>query len=188
MSNIDEYPERENVPEPKPETGRRESPNSSVRGKLTNVARQVPHRTEEAIAWSRNSRLAAEAKNEDRNAIQRFFSNGVVGWIAKTAVQAIPLPVTIYGPGDVITGISAGVGRDILSGEHLDVVDRWLYLGATLIPGIPATILVTPARFLRRNVEDALHAKKSHQSGKAVLHTKDVIIATRDIIKAARKR
>jgi hypothetical protein len=188
MPNTDEYPERENVPGPKQERGRDEYPNNSVREKLTHAAKRVPQRTEEALVWSRNSRLTTEAKNEERNPMQRFFGTGAVGWLAKTAVQAIPFPFTIYGPGDVITGVSAGFGRDILSGERLDVVDRFLYLGATLIPGIPATILVDPARFVRRNIEEAIYAKQNKQSDKAIMHAKDAFNATRSVFKETRKK
>jgi hypothetical protein len=188
MPNIDKYPERENEPGAELETSRNAFPRKRVRERLTHAARQVPQRTEAALEWSRESRLAAEAKNAKRNPMHRFFGTGFRGWIAKTVIQAIPFPFVLYGPGDVITGISAGMGRDILSGEHLDGVDRWLYLGATLIPGIPATILVDPARFIRRNIEDALYAKKMHESGKAVLHVKDVVSATRSLIKETRKK
>ncbi len=103
-------------------------------------------------------------------------------------MQAIPFPFTIYGPGDIITGISAGFGKDILTGDHLDVVDRFLYLGASLIPGVPATIIVDPVRLIRRNIEDAMYAKKEKQSDKAVMHTKDALIAARAVIKGARKK
>jgi hypothetical protein len=187
MPNIDEYPERENVPGPKLEGGGDEYPNNSVRGKLTNAAKQVPQRTEAALVWSRNSRLTTEAKNEKQNPMHRFFGTGLVGWVAKTVVQAIPFPFTIYGPGDVITGVSAGFGRDILSGERLDVVDRFLYLGATLIPGIPATILVDPVRFIRRNIEEAIHAKQSKQADKAIMHSRNALSATKAIFKKTRK-
>jgi hypothetical protein len=186
MPNIDEYPERENVPGS--ETRRNESPKNSARKRLTHAARQVPQKTETAILRSRNSRLATEAKNEERNPLQRFFGTGALGWIAKTVVQSIPFPFTLYGPGDILTGISSGVGRDILSGEHLDGVDRLLYLGATLVPGIPATILVTPARFIRRNVEDAIHARKSGQSTEALIHTKKAFSSARAVIKETRKK
>jgi hypothetical protein len=188
MPNIDEYPERENEPGSKLETSRKVFPRKSTRERLTNAARQVPQRTEAALEWSRQSRLTAEAKNEKKNPLHRFFGTGFRGWLAKTVIQAIPFPFVLYGPGDVITGISAGAGKDILSGEHLDAVDRFLYLGATLIPGIPATILVDPARFIRRNIEDALYAKKRHKSGEAIMHAKDVISATRSIIKETRKK
>jgi hypothetical protein len=188
MSNIDKYPERKNVPGPKLEGSRDEAPDSRARARLTNAARQVSHRTGDALEWSRNSRLAAEAKNEAKNPIHRFFGSGAGGWIAKTLVQAIPFPFVLYGPGDVITGISAGFGRDILTGEHLDVVERFMYLGATLVPGIPATIIVDPARIIRRNIEEAAYAKKSNQSGKAIMHTKDALSAARAVIKEARKK
>ncbi len=188
MSNIDKYPERKNVPGSKLEVSRDESSHSSVRARLTDAARQVPQGAEDALERSRNSRLATEAKNAERNPIHRFFGSGSVGWIARTIVQAIPFPFTIYGPGDIITGISAGFGRDILTGDHLDAVDRFLYLGASLIPGVPATIIVDPARLIRRNVEDAMHAKKKNQKDKAVMHTKDALIAARAVIKGARKK
>ena len=188
MSNIDKYSEKKNVPGSKLEASRDEFPDSSVRARLTNATKQVPQRAEDALERSRNSRLATEAKNAERNPIHRFFGGGTVGWIARTIVQAIPFPFTIYGPGDIITGISAGLGRDILTGDHLDAVDRFLYLGATLIPGVPATIIVDPARFIRRNIEEAMYAKKSNQSDKAVMHTKDALIAARAVIKGARKK
>ncbi len=188
MPNIDKYPERENVPGPELGGGGDEYPNNNVREKLTNTAKRVPQRTESALVWSRNSRLTTEAQNEKRNPVQRFFGTGTVGWIAKTVIQAIPFPFTIYGPGDVITGISAGLGKDILSGERLDVVDRFLYLGATLIPGIPATILVDPARFIRRNIEEAVYAKQSNQADKATEHAKNALNAARSVIKETRKK
>ncbi len=99
-----------------------------------------------------------------------------------------PFSFTIYGPGDIITGISAGFGRDILTGDQLDVVDRFLYLGASLIPGVPTTIIVDLARLIRRNIEDAIYAKKKNQKDEAVMYTKDALIAARAVIKGARKK
>jgi len=185
MSNIEKYPEGENVSGAKRETGRDEG---NVGARLTNAARQVPQRTGDALEWSRKSRLAAEAKNEGKNAVHRFFGSGTRGWIARTLVQAIPFPFILYGPGDVITGISAVSGMDILTGDHLDAVDRFLFLGASLIPGVPATILVDPARILRRSIEDAAYAKKRNQSDEAVMHAKEAFKAARGVMRGARKK
>lgn len=142
--------------------------------------RQAPQAAERAVEWSRNSRISTEARNRKRNPLQRFFANGLIGWTARTIVQAIPSPVG-YGPGDVVTGISALTGKDILSGNDLDLIDRGLYAVATVIPGVPATILITPARFLRRSIEEAVHARTTASPKEAVRHVKEAVSTGREI-------
>lgn len=153
-----------------------------VRRKISSVARQTSQTADMAILKSRESRLKTEEKNR-KSGIQKFFSRKVVGWIARTVAQAIPSPIG-YGPGDIITGASAIIGKDILSGEHLDMVDRGLYAVATAIPGVPATILVTPARFLRKSIENAYFSHKNKQAGGVIKNTKTAIDAGKQITNA----
>lgn len=152
----------------------------SIVRKAADVAKQAPQVTGDALEWSRDSRLATEQKNKKVGAFQKFFKTGVTGWIARSIAQAIPSPVG-YGPGDAITGASALLGKDVLSGDHLDLVDRGLYAIATVIPGVPATILVTPARLLRRAIEDAFHTHRTGQKHETVQNTKAAIEAGRQI-------
>jgi|GEM_PF-5645251 len=125
------------------------------------------------IEKSRDSRLKAEKDSENLNSVQRFFGWGVVGFIARTGIQSIPSPIIEYGIGDVVTGISAIIGRDILSGEKLDVVDRVCYGVATAIPYLPATILVLPIRELRKSIEEANHAERVGDTKTAIKHSQD---------------
>lgn len=104
-------------------------------------------------------RIQTELKNRKKNPIQRVMSTTVGRWIFKPLAEAIPSPVG-YGAGDVITGVSAILGKDILTGDKLDHVDRALYGIATAIPYVPSIVLVEPARLVRRHVENAVHARK----------------------------
>jgi hypothetical protein len=58
-----------------------------------------------------------------------------------------------------VTLISAGRGRDILTGDRLDRLDRLMNLTAALIPVIPATVLIPPARLVRQGIEDIIYGR-----------------------------
>lgn len=152
---------------------------AGVRRKIARVTHKTSQVADIAILKSRDSRLRTEEKNR-KSGIQKFFSRKIVGWVARTVAQATPSPIG-YGPGDIITGASAIIGKDILSGEHLDMVDRGLYAVATAIPGVPATILVTPARFLRKSIENAYFSHKNKQAGGVIKNTKTAIDAGEQI-------
>lgn len=109
---------------------------------------------------SRESRLELQSKQTKLNFFQRFFGWGVIGWISRTAIQSIPSEFFGYGIGDLVTGISALRGRDFLDGERLDTIDKIMYTIATVIPFVPATILVSPMRKIRMYIEDSYYRYK----------------------------
>lgn len=152
------------------------------------VAQRAPEAADQLLTDSRESRLALQREQEQLNPVQRFFGRGAVGWLARSAVQSIPFVFFGYGVGDVVTGISALTARDVLDGERLDKVDRVLYGVATLIPFVPATILVSPMRMIRRFAEDAHHAYKTGNPDEAAQHAQKLIDTTRELKKTIEKK
>ncbi|MBI2622235.1 hypothetical protein HYW66_01200 [Candidatus Microgenomates bacterium] len=126
--------------------------------------KKVPRVAEGAVLKSRESRLATTEENRQKGIVQRTFNTALGRWVLKPIAESIPSPV-FYGPGDIITGVSALVGRDILTGDRLDVVDRILYGVATAIPGVPSAVLIVPAKLIRRGGEDFVHARKQGDAG-----------------------
>lgn len=117
-----------------------------------------PNTLTQTILNSRQSRIETTLQNKNGGRIRSFFRKGVGKYIFKALLEAIPSPVE-YGPGDLITGIGAVTGRDVISGEKLDTIDRIVYGIATAIPYVPAVYLVEPIRFLRRWVEDSVYSR-----------------------------
>ncbi len=135
--------------------------NASLRDhfdRITGAYMQVePH-----ILASRESRLAFERAHrlgDSPHPIHRLFRTGPGRWVLKPLLEGIPSPIA-YGPGDVITAVSALKGNDILTGEALDTIDRILYGIASFIPFIPSGALVEPVLLLRRWGEDFAHARR----------------------------
>lgn len=147
---------------------------------------KAPQKAEELAMRSRESRLRMEEENKKRNFVQRYLSKGVGKWVIKPLIEAIPSPAG-YGPGDVITAIGAVRGKDALSGEKLDRVDRVIYGVASVIPGVPATYLVEPTRFLRRHLEDAVYSYKENNASGFTKNIHGVREQTSQIIKAVKE-
>lgn len=108
---------------------------------------------EKAVLASRGRRIYVESENKTLGRAQKFFRKGVLGWVAKTTAQSVPVL------GDGITALNAISGYDVLTGEKLDVVDRLLNGAVTFIPFVPGTLVIDPIRRIRRGVEDAVYAK-----------------------------
>lgn len=116
----------------------------------------------EAVLASRESRLRTEEENRKAGRLRRFFRTKA-GWVLRTGIQMIPSPVG-YGPGDLITFINFLFGQDIITGEKLDWVDRFVNLGASAFPFLPSTVLIPPAQAIRRGVENLIHAQQTGNS------------------------
>lgn len=154
----------------------------AIAKKTGEFAAQAPARAENLVLKSRESRLRTEEENK-RSPVQKFFGKGILGFAAKTAVEMIPSPAG-YGPGDIITGMSALLGKDVLTGDKLDWVDRGLYGVATVIPFVPSTFLVTPARIVRRSFEEGVHGRRQADLNLIKNSTQEGLQAAKDIGKA----
>lgn len=157
----------------------RELPNHPRVQQARQVAQELPGRTEDLLAKTREERLAAEILNRKRNPIQKMFGS-TIGKVLKTGIEMIPSPVG-YGPGDLITAASALTGRDVLSGEYLDRTDRVINGLAALIPLIPATPVVEVARIIRHHGEEAVHAKREGNPIKSAAHARGTWQAIKDL-------
>lgn len=152
------------------------------------VGRISGQRAERKFVDSARYRQQLDEENRShRNPIQTFLRRGVVGFAARTVFEAIPTPIG-YGPGDLITGISALRGRDILTGDRMDILDRILYGVATAVPVLPGTVLVVPAKFIRRKVEDAYLAYKSGNHKEAIGNAQEAHRGVREITELIRSR
>jgi hypothetical protein len=149
--------------------------------KGVDLAKKVPDITDQFLIKSRESRLILENESKQLNPIQRFFRQGPLGLLAKTVTEAIPSTAFGYGVGDVVTGISALAGKDILDGKKLDIVDRVLYGIATLIPFVPATILVIPMHAIRSFLEDAHHAYKTGKKDEAIIKSQELFKSAKEL-------
>lgn len=150
-------------------------------GKGIDLAKKVPDITDQLLIKSRESRLILENESKQLNPIQRFFRQGPLGLLAKTAMEAIPSTAFGYGVGDVVTGISALAGKDILDGKKLDIIDRVLYGIATLIPFVPATILVIPMHAIRSYLEDAHHAYKTGKKDEVITNSQGLFKSAKEL-------
>lgn len=144
-----------------------------------NKSQQILRNPGAAILASRDSRLTIDAQNQQVGPVKRFMRSKV-GWIVRSGIQALPSP-WLYGPGDVVTGISAASGKDILTGERLDPIDRALFGVATVIPGVPATILVGPMRAVRRGIENATHSYQQKDKRGLTNETHGAITAAKEV-------
>lgn len=133
--------------------------------KIFKIIKDLPKSIHQKLLESRMSRLEVEQRNNSKNKIQRTFSKTTGRWVLKPAIEAIPLPITFgYGPGDLVTLISAFKGQDILTGDELDSIDRAVYLGASIIPVVPSTLLIIPINLLRNGLEEMAFALKEKDS------------------------
>jgi hypothetical protein len=167
-----------------------ENTQESERNRLAQ-ARQViasgVRSTEDAILISRDSRLQTEAENKKQSRIQRAMKTRVGRFVVKPAIEMIPFPFTVYGPGDIITGLSAIKGEDVLTGDKLDKVDRALYGVATLVPFVPSGFLVEPMKLVRRHAEEAVYARKEGNTVRATNNAKKALKEGRSILKLFRR-
>lgn len=148
------------------------------------AARHAPQKAEDVVIQSRERRLATEAQNRDKNPIQKWFSRGQ-GKVVKVLAEMIPSQFW-WGPGDVITGAGAIVGKDFLTGDKLDGVDRILYGLSSAVPFVPSIVLVEPAKIIRRGIEEAVHSRKQGETISFVSNVRDVVRGARDIKSAVR--
>ena len=140
---------------------------------------QVVATAEQKVLESRDSRLHHEQLNAQRNFLQRAMSSAV-GKGVTTLIEMIPSPI-LYGPGDGLTAFNAVIGKNIVTGELLDPVERWIHAGAAAIPLVPATPVVEIAKIVRRNVEDTVHHKKLGNDGHAKAHATEVVSGVKDL-------
>lgn len=88
-------------------------------------------------------------------------------WVARRVVKGgsrllfgIPLEAPLafgYGPGDILAAFNALTGRDIYTGGgRIDPIDRIIYGLGAVIPGVPATVVVEIADWLRFGFESIL--------------------------------
>lgn len=131
--------------------------------KVRKTLQAIPPKAEELTLKSRETRLAFEEANKKRGFFRRMIRSRAGKWVVKPIIEMIPSPVG-YGPGDIITGIGALTGKDFLSGEDLDLVDRILYGVATGIPYVPSTVIVEPARFVRKQIEETVHKRSTKKN------------------------
>lgn len=147
---------------------------NGVKKHVTTTVPQIAKQAEDIVIASRASRLLHEEKNKKRNIFQKFFSKSV-GKVFKTIFEMIPFPGTWYDPGDVITLLSGVRGKDTLSGEHLDHVDRAIHFVAAVIPMVPATPFIIIARRIRAGVEETMYARKQGNLTDAAKSIKDAL-------------
>lgn len=135
---------------------------------------------------SRQSRLETEARNKRKNVFQKFFSTLLGRFALKPFIEMLPSPVG-YGPGDLITGMSAVSGKDVLTGDHLDKVDRALYAIVTVIPFVPSIVLVLPIRILRQGIEEVFYSGKKGDLVGSIKSATDIKKTSREIISVIKK-
>lgn len=129
------------------------NPEESTLGKML-----VSPKVDVILQWSREQRLAVVEENKKRNIFQKAMGT-VVGKVVTTGVEMIPSP-WLYGPGDILTAVNAFTGKNLMTGERLDPVERVIHGVAAVIPLLPATPVVEAARLIRRGVEDVAHARR----------------------------
>ncbi|KXK08885.1 MAG: hypothetical protein UZ21_OP11001000443 [Microgenomates bacterium OLB22] len=62
-----------------------------------------------------------------------------------------------YGIGDGIALVNALIGKDLYTGDKLDIIDRLIYLGGAVVPWAPAAIAVEASQRIRHRLELAAH-------------------------------
>lgn len=140
----------------------------------------APGITEETVLRSRESRIRTEEKNRKRNPINKVFST-TAGKVAKTGFEMLPWTPFGYGAGDLMNIAEGALGRDFLSGEQLDHVDRGIYIAAGLIPFVPATPSTYVARKIRRGIEESVQARKNRDIGGFATHLQNTVESTREM-------
>jgi len=126
------------------------------------------------LEQSRLMREEAELHNKNLPRWRKFFAS-TAGKVVTTGIEMIP-----FG-GDVLTFVNGLRGKNTLSGEKLDAVDRVIHIVAGITPGVPATPAVEVAKIIRRHIEEGSRKGRNKDQLGMANHARGVASAARDL-------
>ena len=121
------------------------TPSAEEESRLAKTRAQIKqvgkHVLSEHISTTReNAQTQQKRKQDPRIKAARYA--------AETLLESIPGQFGPWGIGDVVTALEAIIGRTFLDGKKLSLLERGIYLGASVIPVLPARPVVTVYEYL----------------------------------------